>query len=344
MTHRVLFADDQLPSSIEAENEQSRRELRREFADKPNIDSAIDKDFAWFNDLLDYLETTKNLKVIRVRSYLEAQNRLERPEEFDVAIIDLSWTGDASLPPGRQHRHNVGLKLIQRIFERRHSGGPFTPTIAFSQNFKDDFELMATVLEMDALPIPKSYDRLGHRALYSAIRYLARVHPAAGNVKLFVSHAHDDVDIAAELVTAIELAMDAPDGAIRCTAVPGYKLDFGSMAADVLRQELGSAQCVVAILTPQSLASHWVMFELGATWWQAKRVVPLLGGGVKERDIPGPLRGIAGGRLEDASTFDQLLDQVMGTLGWTAKNRTAALARLHKLAASIATRQAAKGG
>jgi hypothetical protein len=197
---------------------------------------------------------------------------------------------------------------------------------------------------MGALPIPKSYDRLGHRALYSAIRYLAHLHPATGSVKLFVSHAHEDVDIAMELVTAIDLALDVPDGAIRCTSVPGYKLDFGSMPGDQLRQELASAQCVIAILTPRSIASHWVMFELGATWSRAKQVIPLLGGGLEDRDIPGPLRGVAGGQLGDPSTFDQFLDQVTGTLGWVARNRTAGIARLHRLASSIATRQAARGG
>src|SRR5688572_21577538 len=60
---------------------------------------------------------------------------------------------------------------------------------------------------------------------------------AISTVKLFISHAHRDVEIAEQLVTALELAMDVPDGAIRCTSVPGYKLDLGSMAPDVLRRE-----------------------------------------------------------------------------------------------------------
>ncbi len=336
MTIRVLFADDQLPSPIDSENEQTRREIRRELADKPgidDIDAAFDEDFAWFQALLDYLERTKHLQVVRARSFGDASNKLERPEDFDVAVIDLSWWGDASLPPGRQHRHNCGLDLIEGIAERRRRGGPYIPTIALSQNFKDDFELMATVLELGALPIPKSYDAqgLGHRALFAAIQHLARLQPAKGRVKLFISHAHRDVDIAERIVTALELAMNVPDGAIRCTSVPGYKLDLGSMAPDVLRHELASAEGVVAILTPNSLASQWVLFELGATWLQTKRTIPLLGGGLRNDDIPGPLRGAAGGQLQEASALVQFLDQVMKTLGWPPRNMLAAYDKLSQL-------------
>src|SRR3954454_3086519 len=100
-----------------------------------------------------------------------------------------------------------------------------------------------------------------------------------GPIRLFISHAHRDVDIAQRLVTALDEAMAVPNGAIRCTSLPGYKLDLGAMPPDVLRKELASADCVVAILTPYSLASQWVLFELGATWSQAKQVIPLLGGG-----------------------------------------------------------------
>jgi hypothetical protein len=341
MSIRVLFADDQLPSPIDSENEQTRREIRRELADRPgikDIDAAFDEDFAWFQALLDYLERTKHLHVVRARSFIDAKQKLERLDDFDVAVIDLSWWGDASLPPGRQHRHNRGLDLIEQIARGRRSGGAFIPTIALSQNFKDDFELMATVLEMDALPIPKSYDARGlcHRALFAAIQHLSRLRPTTGRVKLFISHAHRDVDIAERIVTALELAMNVPDGAIRCTSVPGYKLDLGAMAPDVLRQELASAEGVVAILTPYSLASQWVLFELGATWLQTKQAIPLLGGGLRDEDIPGPLRGAAGGQLKEASALAQFLDQVMKKLGWPPKNMLAAYDKLSQLATYVA--------
>jgi hypothetical protein len=111
-----------------------------------------------------------------------------------------------------------------------------------------------------------------------------------------------------------------PEGELRCTSVPGYQLDLGAMAPDVLRRELGSALCVIALLTPNSLANDWVLFELGAAWANVKGSIPLLAGGPEDRDIPGPLRGAAGGQLNNPDTLDRLLDQLQRTLGWAARS------------------------
>ncbi|WP_217578017.1 TIR domain-containing protein [Mesorhizobium sp. GbtcB19] len=156
----------------------------------------------------------------------------------------------------------------------------------------------------------------------------------AGKIKIFISHAHRDEDIAEKLVTALELAMSVPDGSVRCTSVPGYKLDFGSMPPDILRSELASAESVVAILTPHSLASEWVAFELGAAWLQAKRTIPLLAG-LRPEDVPGPMRGAAAGLLNSASSLYQFLDQLAKTTGWLERNKLAALAKLEELAAYV---------
>jgi hypothetical protein len=67
-------------------------------------------------------------------------------------------------------------------------------------------------------------------------------------VRLFISHAHLDADLASRLVDVISANLEIPPGELRCTSVPGYQLDLGTMAPDALRRELGSAACVVALL------------------------------------------------------------------------------------------------
>jgi hypothetical protein len=142
----------------------------------------------------------------------------------------------------------------------------------------------------------------------------------APRVRLFVSHAHLDHDVAGRLVDVITTNLDVPDGELRCTSVSGYQLDLGAMAPDVLRRELGSAVCVVALLTPHSLENEWVLFELGAAWANVKASIPLLAGGLEDKDIPGPFRGAAGGQLDQPGTLDRLLDQLERTLGWRARS------------------------
>jgi hypothetical protein len=148
-------------------------------------------------------------------------------------------------------------------------------------------------------------------------------------IRLFISHAHADADVASELVDVITSNLEVPGGELRCTSLPGYQLDLGAMAPDILRRELGSARCVIALLTPNSLGNDWVLFELGATWANTGASIPLLAGGPQDKDIPGPLRGAAGGQLTAPATIDRLLDQLARVLGWTPRSGLVASNRRH---------------
>jgi hypothetical protein len=148
-------------------------------------------------------------------------------------------------------------------------------------------------------------------------------------IRLFISHAHRDQDIARQLVDVITGNLVVPAGELRCTSVTGYQLDLGAHAQDDLRRELGSAACVIALLTPNSVANDWVAFELGAAWANTRRAIPLLAGGLQDKDIPGPLRGAAGGQLTLPETLDRLLDQLRELLGWPEISGAVAQGKRH---------------
>src|SRR4029077_10809496 len=107
----ILLADNQAPWDSKHENDRTKEEIRREFAVvRPDLD--VDKAFAddqeWFTDLLRYLRQTKGETVVCARTLDDARRHLENPRGLDVAIVDLSWWGDYTLPQGASHRNNVG--------------------------------------------------------------------------------------------------------------------------------------------------------------------------------------------------------------------------------------------
>ena len=180
------FADDQLPSLDQAENKRTRNEIRRELGTKlADPDAAFDANFHWFQGLPNYFN-------YRGQSFNEVGSKIESLHDFDIAVIDLSWWGDNKLPHGPHHQDNVGTQLIRRLAEIGRDRGLKIPVIAYSRNF-NNFELMSDVLDEGALPVPKSYDDIGYRALYSAIRHLARIdevgehHDAAKGASTFSS-------------------------------------------------------------------------------------------------------------------------------------------------------------
>jgi hypothetical protein len=58
-------------------------------------------------------------------------------------------------------------------------------------------------------------------------------------VRIFVSHSSEDVEMATKLVLLLEASVAIPDRSLRCTSVPGYKLEAGDDRAEVLRSNTG---------------------------------------------------------------------------------------------------------
>jgi hypothetical protein len=193
----------------------------------------------------------------------------------------------------------------------------------FCQTYLDRKTVIPVLIDRVEAPRPLAdldYLDASHRDAAAAARDIeAEIARRTRRIRLFISHAHRDADIAGRLVEVITANLDVPDGELRCTSAAGYQLDLGTMASDVLRRELGSALCVVALLTPHSLANDWVHFELGAAWANVGTSIPLLAGGLEDKDIPGPMRGAAGGPLDVPGTLDRLLDQLHRTLGWPVR-------------------------
>jgi hypothetical protein len=218
---------------------------------------------------------------------------------------------------------------------------PKVPIISLSQNFTNDFELMTTVLERGALPVPKNYrDRtLAYRALHAAVRYLTRERRrGSSKVEVFISHAHGDAELARRLVRAIEAGLQIPSEAIRCSSCPGYDFTPGTDFIEALKNELTGAACVVGLWTAQSLKSQWCLFELGAAWGLAQKTLFLSQGADALRVPPAGFRSIQASHLGDAGQLRRFLEQLAIIVRRPVTNRAAAERELNELAKSAEAR------
>lgn len=107
-------------------------------------------------------------------------------------------------------------------------------------------------------------------------------------IKIFISHAHDDVILASRLVDLIRGCTRIESSAIRCSSVPGYGLPLTHISHQI-RKELRECDIVIGLVTRNSIESDYVNFELGVGWYLNKAWA-LLGGDIAYTDIPGPLK------------------------------------------------------
>jgi hypothetical protein len=111
-------------------------------------------------------------------------------------------------------------------------------------------------------------------------------------MKIFISHSSKDSALVRQLIDLLRSALGLLATDIRCTSLPGYKLPGGSETDTTLREEVETAEVVIAVLSNDSLASHYVIFELGARWGSRKPMLPLLVPGLPANALARPLSAL----------------------------------------------------
>ena len=109
------------------------------------------------------------------------------------------------------------------------------------------------------------------------------------DIDIFVSHSKHDQELAKALIELLIEALKIPRTRIRCTSVVGHQLRGGTSIETKLRQEINASRVFLGLLTPRSLVSAYVMFELGARWGISKYWYLLKAKGVNVDDLKGPL-------------------------------------------------------
>jgi hypothetical protein len=133
-------------------------------------------------------------------------------------------------------------------------------------------------------------------------------------MKIFISHSSNDIPIAKSLIDLLRSAFNLPADEIRCTSVNGYRLPIGVKPEEKLRQEIFECDILLGLLTPSSLSSHYVLFEMGARWGKNLTIFPLLCSEGCINLVSGPLSGINALDACDIHQVHQLITDISNKL------------------------------
>lgn len=132
---------------------------------------------------------------------------------------------------------------------------------------------------------------------------------------IFISHGSADSAVAECLIRLIRSAFSLRQEEIRCTSVDGYRLEAGAPTDERLKQEVRGSRAFIGIITPTSIKSAYVLFELGARWGAGLSLFPVLASGADSSTLRGPLSGINGLSLVNEAQIHQLLADLGKVLG-----------------------------
>jgi hypothetical protein len=134
-------------------------------------------------------------------------------------------------------------------------------------------------------------------------------------VDVFISHSSQDQALAERIIDLLRSALNLRADAIRCTSVEGYRLPVGADTDEQLREEVLGARAFVGILSSMSLASAYVLFELGARWGARKPLAPLLAPGMTAHALRGPVTGLNALSCESPAQLHQFVHDLGKVLG-----------------------------
>jgi hypothetical protein len=107
---------------------------------------------------------------------------------------------------------------------------------------------------------------------------------------------------------------------IRCTSVDGYRLPIGADTDEILKFEIFEAEAFIALISPNSIKSSYVLFELGARWGAGKHIAPILLPSCDVNILKGPLKRLNALKCDKVSQLHQLIEDLSSYLNVIPEN------------------------
>ena len=131
---------------------------------------------------------------------------------------------------------------------------------------------------------------------------------------LFISHSKDDLRIVESLVDLFRSGLAITPDHLRVTTLDGYRLPGGTNVDEQLRREVHDAKVFIGLISPHSLKSMYVIFELGARWGAGRHLIPILAPGVLPETLLPPLSALNALSCANPAHLHQLLGELANVL------------------------------
>ena len=132
-------------------------------------------------------------------------------------------------------------------------------------------------------------------------------------MNIFISHSGKDANFSHALVKFLRVALRLSATQIRATSVEETQLGAGADIDESLRTEVCNSQVFIAVLSPNSLVSTYVLFELGARWGANKKMIPLLMPNVSPEQLAAPLNRLQAVKSDRVGLLS-IIQQIAETL------------------------------
>ncbi len=93
---------------------------------------------------------------------------------------------------------------------------------------------------------------------------------------IFISHSTADKALAEKFVDFLKEAIGVPNDAIFCSSVNGHGIPLGTDFNEYMKSKIQNPELVILLMTPSYMESAFCLMELGATWAQSLRRVPIV--------------------------------------------------------------------
>jgi hypothetical protein len=160
---------------------------------------------------------------------------------------------------------------------------------------------------------------------------------------VFVSHCHEDADLAKAVVELVCAALHLQIENFRCTSLQGASLPGGTRTDDQLRSEISEMPGFISLLTPTALKRFYVLFELGARWGLKGSHIPLLARGAKASFLKDPLKATIALDLSAQEQVLSLVNDLGVCLGKTVNSADTYLDKVKKVSRLARKRRSRKG-